>query len=142
MVEQSETVRIDKWLWFARFFKTRALATEAVRAGHVEVNQVRAKPGKAVRAGDALLIRKGPYEFEVEIVACGHRRESAELARALYTESEESRTRRAEIAQKRRDERTFAAAPIAPPTKPDKRERRQLEKLRRGDGTGGASGSL
>lgn len=142
MMDQPETVRIDKWLWFARFFKTRALATEAVRAGHVEVNQVRAKPGKAVRAGDALLIRKGPYEFEVEITACGNRRESAEIARTLYIENETSRARRAAIAQQRRDERTFAAAPIAPPTKPDKRERRQLEKLRRGDGSGGDSGSL
>ena len=140
MMHQPETVRIDKWLWFARFFKTRALASEAVRAGHVEVYQIRAKTGKAVRAGDALRVRKGPYAFEVEITACGIRRESAEIARTLYTESEESRARRAEIAQKRRDERTFAAAPIAPPTKPDKRGRRQLEKFRRRDISGDISG--
>lgn len=133
-------VRIDKWLWFARFFKTRALATEAVKAGHVELNGSRAKPGKSVKPGDRLEIRKGPYLFTVGVLACGSRRGSADDAKTLYSESEQSRAERAEVAARRREARTFAASPVLIEGRPDKRTRRELQRLRRGTGDGTDTG--
>lgn len=126
-----EDVRIDKWLWFARFFKTRALATEAVKAGHVEVNGARAKPGKSVKPGDAIEVRKGPYLFAVTVLLCGQRRGSADEAGTLYEESEASRQQRAEVAAQRREARTFSASASLIEGRPDKRTRRELQRLRR-----------
>ena len=82
-------VRMDKWLWAARFFKTRSLATEAVGGGKVEVNGERAKPAKAVKAGDEIRRRVGPYEHVLIVRQLGERRGPASVAQTLYEESVE-----------------------------------------------------
>lgn len=122
-------VRLDKWLWAARFFKTRALATEAVKGGHVQVAGVRAKPSRQVRVGEVVLITKGPLRFEVVVQALSAKRGPAPVARTLYEETEESRVERERRAQARRA--ANAAAPPTPDGRPDKRQRRQLRRLRR-----------
>lgn len=116
-------VRLDVWLWAARFFKTRALAKKAIEGGKVELNQAPGKPAKSVRAGDKLNITRLEERFEVEVVAVGDQRGSAAVAQALYRETEASRAARAEAAERRRLERTGYAKP---PTKPDKRARRLI----------------
>lgn len=127
----TDAVRIDKWLWAARFFKTRTLARDAVRGGHVAVNGQRCKPARDVTAGDRLRITRGQVVFEIEVLAVAETRGPATRARALYAESEESRRRRTEEAARRRAER--ASAPV-PDGRPDKRQRRALQRLRqRGD---------
>ncbi len=88
-------VRLDKWLWAARFYKTRQLAADAVRGGHVDINGARAKPARAVKTGDRLSIRKGPYSFAIEVLELVERRVSAKQAQALYRESEDSAAARA-----------------------------------------------
>ena len=91
-------VRLDKWLWAARFFKTRALAVEAIEGGRVSLNGERAKPAKNVKLGDAVAIRKPPFEFSVQVTGLSDKRGSAGIAAALYAETEESRARRTVIA--------------------------------------------
>jgi len=91
-------VRLDKWLWAARFFKTRSLAVQAIEAGHVAVNGDRAKPAKEVRPGDRLVVRRPPFEHVVVVKACAERRGPASEAAKLYEESEESRARRTVLA--------------------------------------------
>ena len=91
-------MRLDKWLWAARFFKTRALAVEAIAGGRVAVNGDRAKPAKEIRVGDALAIRRPPFEFAIEVKALAERRGPAAEAAALYRETDESRARRATLA--------------------------------------------
>src|SRR5688572_8552525 len=97
-----EHVRIDKWLWAARFFKTRAAATEAVLGGHVHVNGVRVKPSKDVRAGDTLRIRRGHVEWTVVVAALADRRGPASVAATLFDETPESAAARAQQALERR----------------------------------------
>jgi ribosome-associated heat shock protein Hsp15 len=123
-----EAVRVDKWLWAARFFKTRALATEAVLGGHVHVNGARVKPAKDVRVGDAMQIRIGTTEWTVDIRGLADRRGPASVARDLYEEREESREARERAALQRR---------VAPPplgadlgARPTKQDRRRLDALR------------
>ena len=123
-----EKVRIDKWLWAARFFKTRGVAAEAVQGGHVHINGTRAKASRAVAAGDELTITKGPYRFVVRVRALSIRRGPAKEAALLYEESEESRLRREEIAERLRLER--AANPI-PDRRPDKHQRKHIIRFRR-----------
>src|SRR3990172_4201494 len=97
-----EGTRIDKWLWAARFFKTRALGAEAVNGGKVEVNGAGAKPSRTVRSGDSLNIRHGPYEWTVIVKAIAKLRGPAPQAQLLYQETEESAHKReAAIAQLR-----------------------------------------
>ena len=119
-------VRLDRWLFAARFFKTRHLASEAARRNHVNVNQQRAKPGKRVFIGDHVSIRKGPLTYDIEIVDLAEKRLAPALAAALYQEDDDScerrRLRQAELQQQRN-------AGIAP-GRPDKRQRRQLTKFR------------
>ena len=91
-------VRIDKWLWAARFFKTRTLAAQAIAAGHVSVNGERAKAARALRAGDALEIRRAPFLHCLVVKALSERRGPATEARALYEETEQSRARRTQLA--------------------------------------------
>jgi len=121
-----ERVRLDKWLWAARFFKTRSLATEAVDGGRVQVNGERAKPSRAVHRGDLLAIRIGPYAWTVRVTGLSSRRGPATEARTLYTESEESRLAREEMVA-----RVKAARPVNPLQKgrPTKRDRRELDRL-------------
>jgi len=115
-------VRLDKWLWAARFYKTRALACEAIENGHVRVDGERAKPSRAVRAGDRVAVRKGGIAWEVEVVALAERRGSATEAAKLYREDDASvAAREKEIALRR------AAAPPRFPGRPTKRDRRALD---------------
>jgi ribosome-associated heat shock protein Hsp15 len=123
-------VRIDKWLWASRFFKTRSLATRAVNGGHVQVNGQRVKPARQVQAGDVLSIRRGPAEFEVVVRMLSDRRGPAVAAARLYEETPESLHRREQAREKRRLERPSG---IAPAGRPDKRDRRKIRKfLRKG----------
>ena len=120
------SVRIDVWLWAARFFKTRSLAKQAVETGKVEVAGQRAKPSRAVRVGDALCIARGEERFEVAVRGLSDIRGPATVAQQLYEESEASRERRAA----QHAERAAARAGYrAPETKPDKRARRLIRAL-------------
>lgn len=121
-------VRLDKWLWAARFYKTRALATAAVGAGHVHVNGVRPKPSRILRVGDAIVLRKGVYRFTLTVQALAERRGPAEEAKLLYAEHEESIRAREALATERRLQ---ADAGAAPARRPDKRSRRHIIRFRR-----------
>lgn len=122
----AQTVRLDVWLWAARFFKTRVLAKEAVTLGKVELDGQRAKPARAVRVGDALQVQRGDERFEVVVRGLSDQRGPAPVAQALYSESEASQQRRAEVRASRAAERTGYRAPD---TKPDKRARRLIQAL-------------
>ena len=91
-------MRIDKWLWAARFFKTRSVAVQAIDAGHVSVNHERAKPAKALKVGDRVVVRRPPFEHTVIVKALSERRGGAADAALLYDETEESRARRTVLA--------------------------------------------
>lgn len=123
-----EQVRIDKWLWAARFFKTRSLATDAVLAGHVHVGGDRVKPSKDVRVGDRVEVRIGTVTWSLTVTALSDKRGSATVARTLYTESAESIAAREEQALQRRLARPLGADLGERPTKQD---RRRLDALRR-----------
>ena len=120
------TVRLDRWLWAARFFKTRALASAAIAGGKVHVNGVRAKPAKQLRVGDALRMRLGPYEWLVTVRALSERRGPATDARALYEESADGRAARERLAEAHKIAPTPAYRGKGRPTKKD---RRKLEGL-------------
>jgi ribosome-associated heat shock protein Hsp15 len=120
------TVRLDQWLWAARFFKTRSLARQAVDHGKVEIGGQRAKPARGVRIGDALRVVRGEESFELEVRALSDRRGPASAAQALYAESEPSRLRRETERATRAAERAGYKAPDA---KPDKRARRLIRAL-------------
>ena len=96
-----DRVRIDKWLWAARFFKTRSLATDAVNAGHVRLNGERPKPAKDVKAGDTLHIHAASADYVLEVIALSDKRASAAIAQALYIETDASKTARAQAAERR-----------------------------------------
>ena len=123
----SDGVRIDKWLWAARFFKTRSLAAQAVGGGKVQVNRARVKPARAVKVGDELDIHKDGYEFSITVLALSERRGPAALAQGLYRESDESIRKRETL---REQHRLAAASAPRPRTKPDKKARRQLRDLK------------
>ena len=127
MHDDPDRVRLDKWLWAARFFKTRSLATEAVAGGKVEVNGERAKPAKAVKAGDEIRLRLGPYEHVLIVRQLGERRGPASVAQTLFEETQASREAR---------ERLATQLKMAPPTfvyeekgRPTKKDRRDLSRL-------------
>jgi ribosome-associated heat shock protein Hsp15 len=125
----TEGVRLDKWLWAARFFKTRGMAQQAIKGGKVEINGASPKASRLVRVGDRLEITKGALRFEVTVDEIGQRRVSAPLAQAMYTETERSRAERERRAELRRMD---ADGGIAPARRPDKRERRRLRAFNRG----------
>jgi ribosome-associated heat shock protein Hsp15 len=124
-----DPVRIDKWLWAARFFKTRGLAAEAVKGGRVHLNDQPAKPSKDVKPGDRLEITIGQTRFVVDVVGTSERRGPASEAAKLYEETPDSRAARERAAEQRR----LAPAP-APDLggRPTKRDRRRFERSRRG----------
>ena len=126
MAQQEEPIRIDKWLWAARFFKTRSLAAEAVSGGKVEINGERAKPSRIVRAGDKLCVRRGPYEWIVVVKELSRLRGPAPQAQLLYDETEESMRHRQAIAAQLQLERPpeFDA-----PGRPTKRDRRAISRF-------------
>ncbi len=124
-----ETIRVDRWLWAARFFKTRGLATEAVLGGHVQVNGARVKPARDVAVGDRLEIRRGPERFTVVVTGIAERRGPASVAATLYEETPESVAGRERQQAERRLARPVGADLSERPTK---RDRRRLDALRRG----------
>jgi ribosome-associated heat shock protein Hsp15 len=124
-----DRVRIDKWLWAARFFKTRSLATQAVEGGRVKLNDERAKPSKEIRIGDHLLIHIGDLAWQVAVLALSDKRGPAPQARLLYEEGEESAARRAEQVA----ERKLRAEPAAGlKGRPSKKDRRLIHRFREG----------
>ena len=129
MSEDDGKLRLDKWLWAARFFKTRRLAVEALEAGKVLANGQRAKPAKAVAVGDRLDIRTAQQRFEVEVLGLSARRGPAPEAQQLYRETEASRAQREAIAAARRTQPQPAFK-----GRPTKRDRREIEKFRGGGG--------
>jgi ribosome-associated heat shock protein Hsp15 len=127
---EDSTLRIDKWLWAARFFKTRALAAQAVTGGKVKVNGERVKAARAVRLGDALSIHIGPYEYLVRVLALSARRGPAPQAALLYEESEPSKAARQQLAARLSAERRYATSVTGRPTKKQRRQVIQLKKTR------------
>ncbi|HJU99274.1 MAG TPA: RNA-binding S4 domain-containing protein [Burkholderiaceae bacterium] len=122
----NDTVRLDKWLWAARFFKTRSLATDAVDSGRVKLGGDNIKPARALRVGDKLLIDNGSDRWEVVVLGLSDVRAAAPIARTLYEETAASVAARAETAERRRLFREPGADIKGRPTK---RDRRQLGKL-------------
>jgi ribosome-associated heat shock protein Hsp15 len=119
----SEKVRIDKWLWAARFFKTRGLAREAIKGGKVQLNGTRVKPGRTLSEGDSLIIRRGDDEYQVTVTDLGDRRLSAALAQEKYIEDPQAKTRREAAAAQRKLE---WQSRMNRQRRPDKRQRRQI----------------
>jgi ribosome-associated heat shock protein Hsp15 len=122
------TQRIDKWLWCARFFKTRSLAQAAVEGGHVQVNGDRVKASRHVKAGDRLLITRERERFEVDVLSIPERRGPASEARQHYAETPESEAARAHLRELDR------LSGVIPGGRPDKRERRDLLRVVKGRG--------
>lgn len=129
MSEERPKVRLDKWLWAARFFKTRALAADAIEGGKVEVGGARVKRAKLVQVGDSIRLRLGPYEHIITVTGLSERRGPASVAATLYEETPESK--------KTREDLQFRMKVAAPQFaydsgKPTKKQRRDIEKLRGG----------
>ena len=128
MADPGVGVRLDRWLWAARLFKSRAQAKKAVEAGHVELNGRRTKPAKEVVPGDALSVRRGFAKSLVVVRAVAEQRRNAAFAQTLYEETEESIRARETEAAARRLQRAGRAAPDR---KPDRRARQAINKLKR-----------
>jgi ribosome-associated heat shock protein Hsp15 len=130
--ETDDDLRLDKWLWAARFFKTRGLAQEAIKGGKIEINGERPKPARQVRIGDTLRVRRGQFESVVRVVALSRQRGPATAAAALYEETAESIERRQALARELR--LTAASAPRFA-GRPNKRDRRHIVRFtrKRGD---------
>ena len=119
-----DAVRVDKWLWAARFYKTRSLAKQAIDAGHIRVNGKRVKPARTLVVDDCLVIQRGLGRLEVEVQTLSDRRRGAPEAQLLYVETEQSRVARTILMQQR-------AAKAERPRTPDKKARRTLAVLKR-----------
>ena len=125
--QSSRKIRIDKWLWAARFFKTRSLAKTAIEGGKVQLAGQKVKVSREVAPGDILRVRQGWDEREVEVIATSEQRRAAPIAQTLYEETEASVERRARAAEARK-----AAGRLARPAqRPGKHERKALERLRK-----------
>jgi ribosome-associated heat shock protein Hsp15 len=120
-------LRIDKWLWAARFFKTRALASKACELGRIESNGQPAKAARDVKAGDMLRVKNDSGDFQVEVLALSEMRGPAAVAQTLYRETEASRESRLKLAEERKAMPHFEASREG---KPSKRDRRELGRLR------------
>ena len=124
-VETLTALRLDKWLWAARFFKTRTLAVEAVNGGHVQVNEERAKPSRAVHVGDVLRIRKDQNTWKITVLGLNEQRRPAKEAALLYQEDEHQREEREQQIEMRR-----LHGVNVPVRKPNKQERRKIEEFK------------
>jgi len=127
---QSENIRLDKWLWACRFYKTRALAKAAIDGGKIQYQGNKPKVGRSVQIGDMVELRQGYDQKSVLVMALSDRRQSATIAQSLYEETEESVRKRVEIANLRK-----IAAP-ATQGKPDKKQRRQIHRFKRNSSDG------
>ncbi len=127
MNDSTHSVRIDKWLWAARFFKTRGLAVDAIKQGRVHCNRDRPKPSRMLRVGDQLRVEKSGMEFELEVIALSDQRGPASVAQTLYQESAESKRQREVKSAERRAQRL--SAPLPPQTRPDKHARQRIRRL-------------
>ena len=130
--EEILTIRLDKWLWAARFFKTRTAATKAINSGRVLWCENRVKPAKLVQKGDRLSVTRGIYQYLITIERIENRRKPASEAKTMYTESEDSIRKREELASQEKAER------LSNPSfnrfrRPNKKERRQIIKLIRSE---------
>lgn len=123
----ADGTRIDKWLWAARFFKTRSLATEAIERGRVKLNDERCKPARTLKPGDLLDIDNGSTEWQVRVLALSEQRGPAPVARQLYEETPEGLKRQQQNAERRR---LFAEPADTIRGRPTKRDRRQLDRSR------------
>lgn len=132
MSESSAKMRLDKWLWAARFYKTRGLASEAVDGGKVHVNGQRSKPGKDVRIGTQLQISKDGLDWHIVVAVLPKQRRPAAEARTFYTESDASRQRREAAAEALRAARL--ATPLQTTSKPSKRDRRLIHRFKQDKG--------
>jgi ribosome-associated heat shock protein Hsp15 len=126
--ESSDAVRLDKWLWAARFFKTRALAAEAIDGGKVHLNGERVKRSKGLKVGDEVRVRLGPYEHRIVVRSTSDRRGPATVAATLYDELPESRATREALVEQRRMESVVGMEDAG---RPSKRDRRQIDQLRK-----------
>ncbi|MBU0681206.1 MAG: RNA-binding S4 domain-containing protein [Proteobacteria bacterium] len=126
--EENNKVRIDKWLWAARFFKTRSTASQAVSGGKVHVNDARVKAARMVAVGDRLRINRNNIEFIVDVVALAEKRGPAKVAQTLYQETAESLASREQIREEQKVERLVTAG-MVPPKRPGKRDRRLIKKF-------------
>ena len=126
---QDKSSRIDKWLWAARFYKTRPLAVKAIKNGQIIINGQRTKPAALVHSGDSLIVKKGIHQTEVEIIQISQQRGSATIAQTLYTETKQS------IKNKETLKQQLASQPKIniDKRKPDKRGVRTNRQLKRGD---------
>ena len=123
------SVRLDKWLWAARFFKTRSVARDAVSGGKVHLNGNRAKPGRTLSVDDVLRIQRGDDEYTITIIEVASRRGPAAIAQTLYEESDESRVKREKLVEQRKLEHEQHAGRER---RPDKRQRRRLVRFKTG----------
>lgn len=130
MSEDKDKLRIDKWLWAARFYKTRSLSADAVEGGKVTMQGARLKPAKAVGIGDVLEIRVGKFSYEVEVLGLSNKRGGAPEAQKLYRETDASKAKREEIAAllRAQPQPTFKG-------RPTKRDRREIERFNEKAGT-------
>lgn len=126
-----EAMRLDKWLWAARFFKTRALATEAINGGKIHLNGQRAKPGKEVVVGVRLEISKDQYLWDIKVIALNNQRRPAGEAALLYEETAESHANRQAELERKRLERELGGQPEQ---RPDKKDRRMIHRFKRAVG--------
>src|SRR6185503_11373958 len=125
--EHDERVRLDKWLWAARFFKTRGLAADAIDGGKVDVNGTRAKRAKMIQVGDEVRVRQAPFEHVVHVRGLSERRGPASVAATLYEETAESKARRESLATQIRS----MPSDEWESGRPTKRDRREIDRLRR-----------
>ena len=119
-----QQVRLDKWLWVARFFKTRQLAIDAVNAGHIIVNDTRVKPARTIKAGDTIVVKNPPYAWCIVVTGLSEKRGSAQIAQTLYCETAESVVARESL----RTELKGMPPPLFP-GRPTKKDRRTLERF-------------
>ncbi len=126
MQQDLSSMRLDKWLWTARFFKTRHLAVEAINGGKVHLNGQRSKPGKEVHPGSQLRIHKGSLEWEIEVLGLVKQRRPAAEAALLYAESDQSKAQRSRQLE---EQRLLRAGRPQPYGKPSKRDRRAIQRF-------------
>lgn len=127
----SGSMRLDKWLWAARFFKTRKLATEAIIGGKVHLNNQRTKPGKEISLGAQITINKDQYSWDITVTGINNQRRPAKEAALLYEETEASRLRRQQLIIQQKEERS-PSEHRERPHKPNKKERRLIHRFKQG----------